>query len=70
MTTCLGLEPEAFAGKLRIMRPRLPDFVSRIELRGLRVGKGSVDLEFRRTAEGAEVDILQTSGQLTVEVGG
>jgi len=52
------------------VRPRMPGFVDHIELRGLRVGKGSADLEFRRTNSGAEVDILQTSGQLTVEVGG
>ncbi|MDX8510790.1 amylo-alpha-1,6-glucosidase [Mesorhizobium captivum] len=70
VTTCLGLEPDAFAGKLRIVRPRLPDFVNRIALRGLRVGEASADLEFRRTADGAEVNIQQTSGQLSVEVGG
>ncbi|WP_176479227.1 hypothetical protein [Mesorhizobium sp. WSM3860] len=52
------------------MRPRLPDFVDRIELRGLRVGEASADLEFTRTADGAEVNIQKTSGQLSVEVGG
>lgn len=70
VTTCLGLEPDAFAGKLRIVRPRLPDLVNRIALRGLRVGEASADLEFWRTADGAEVDIQKTSGQLSVEVGG
>ncbi|CDX57287.1 putative Amylo-alpha-1,6-glucosidase [Mesorhizobium plurifarium] len=69
LTVCLGLEPDGFANKLRIVRPRMPGFVNRIALRGLRVGKGSADLEFRRTDDGAEVDVLQTSGQLTVEVG-
>ena len=70
LTVCLGLQPDGFANKLRVVRPRMPGFVDHIELRGLRVGKGSADLEFRRTNSGAEVDILQTSGQLTVEVGG
>ncbi|MDG4882527.1 glycogen debranching N-terminal domain-containing protein [Mesorhizobium sp. WSM4884] len=70
VTTCLGLEPDAFAGKLRIVRPRLPDFVNRIALRGLRVGEASTDLEFWRAADGAEVNIQRTSGQLSVEVGG
>ncbi|MDX8528860.1 glycogen debranching N-terminal domain-containing protein [Mesorhizobium sp. MSK_1335] len=70
LTVCLGLEPDAFANELRIVRPRLPGFVNRIELRGLRVGKGSADLEFRRTNDAAEVNVLRTSGQLTVEVGG
>lgn len=68
VTTCLGLEPDAFAGKLLIVRPRLPDFVNRIQLRGLRVGDGCADLEFRRTPEGAEVTVHKTSGQLTVEI--
>ncbi|WP_296739625.1 glycogen debranching N-terminal domain-containing protein [Mesorhizobium sp.] len=69
LTTCLGLEPDGFADKLRIVRPGLPDFVNRITLRGLRVGTGSADLQFRRTSGGAEVDILRTSGQLAVEIG-
>lgn len=68
VTTCLGLEPDAFAGRLLIVRPRLPDFVNRIQLRKLRVGDGCADLEFRRTADGAEVNIQKTSGQLSVEV--
>ncbi|WP_224597838.1 glycogen debranching N-terminal domain-containing protein [Mesorhizobium sp. ES1-3] len=70
VTTCLGLEPDAFAGKLRVVRPRLPDFAKHIALHGLRVGDGSADLEFRRTADGAEVTILRTNGQLSVEVEG
>ncbi|TIV99321.1 MAG: hypothetical protein E5V85_08180 [Mesorhizobium sp.] len=70
ITTCLGLEPDAFAGKLRIVRPRLPDLVNRIALRRLRVGEASADLEFWRTADGAEVNIQKMSGQLSVEVGG
>lgn len=68
LTTCLGLEPDAFAERLRIVRPRLPDFVDRVELRDLRVGQGTADLEFRRTANGATVDILGTTGQLDVEI--
>ena len=70
LTVCLGLEPDAFVGKLRIVRPRLPDFVNRVALRGLRVGKASADLEFRRTEGGAEVNILDMSGQLAVEIAG
>ncbi|MCA1491488.1 amylo-alpha-1,6-glucosidase [Ensifer sp. NBAIM29] len=68
LTTCLGLEPDAFAQRLRIVRPRLPDFVDRIELRDLHVGQGTADLEFRRTANGAAVDVLRTTAQLDVDV--
>lgn len=69
LATNLGLEPDAFAKRLRITRPRLPAFVNRIQLLGLRVGQGCVDLEFRRTTGAAEVDILRTDGQVVVEVG-
>lgn len=68
LTTCLGLEPDAFTQRLRIVRPRLPDFVDRIELRDLHVGQGTADLEFRRTANGAAVDVLRTTAQLDVDV--
>ncbi|MBZ9798539.1 glycogen debranching N-terminal domain-containing protein [Mesorhizobium sp. ES1-4] len=68
VTTCLGLEPDAFSRRLRIVRPRLPDFVNRIELRGLRVGGESVDLEFTRAADTVTAKVLQASGHLAVEV--
>ncbi|MBZ9673653.1 glycogen debranching N-terminal domain-containing protein [Mesorhizobium sp. ES1-3] len=68
LTTCLGLEPDAFFGNLRIVRPRLPHFANHIELRGVRVGGGSVDLEFERTAGGAKVNILKATGQVSVKV--
>lgn len=56
VTTCLGLEPDAFTGKLRIERPGLPDFVDRIAL-------------FRRTSDGIAVDVVRTTGRLSVDVG-
>ena len=37
LQSLLGLEPEAFEHRLRIVRPTLPTFVNMIELRGPRV---------------------------------
>ena len=37
--TLLGLVPDAFEKRLRIVRPTLPDFVHDLELRDLRVGR-------------------------------
>ncbi len=68
LTTCLGLEPDAFNNRLQIVRPRLPQFVDRIALCGLRIGRGTADLEFRRTGNGATVDVLRTTAKLEVEI--
>jgi glycogen debranching enzyme len=53
LETCLGLEPEAFERRLRIVRPVLPDFVRVIEIQRLRVGAASVSLRFERGSDGA-----------------
>lgn len=63
----LGLEPEAFEQRLRIVRPVLPHFLQFIEVRRLRVGDARVDLRFERTPRGTvAVDVLRVIGQLQV----
>lgn len=66
--TALGLEPDAFQKTLRIVRPRLPHFVDRIVLDGLRVGDARVGLRFERVFEGVDVQVLRVDGDLEVEV--
>ncbi len=52
------------------MRPVLPRFVDRLELRGLRVGNGAADLRFRRAKPGrVEMTVLRTEGGLEVRRG-
>jgi glycogen debranching enzyme len=46
----LGLTPNCMERRLCILRPSLPRQVSRLELRGLRIGDASVDLLFERVA--------------------
>jgi glycogen debranching enzyme len=67
--TFLGLVPDAFNQRLKIVRPSLPDFINEAELRHLRVGQASVDLRFeRRRDRSLEVHVGQVRGDLKVEV--
>jgi glycogen debranching enzyme len=67
--TLLGLVPDAFDRRLRIVRPTLPDFVHELELRNLRVGEARADLRFERTEDArVAVDVLSIEGDLEVLV--
>jgi glycogen debranching enzyme len=68
LATVLGLVPEAFEERLRIVRPILPDQISRLELHNLQVGQARVDLRFRRVQDRTEVDVLRREGTLDVRV--
>jgi glycogen debranching enzyme len=62
MTTLLGLEADAPAGRLRV-RPALPAWLPEVSVRNLTVGQASVDLRVRRHGDGAhEVDVEDTRG--------
>jgi glycogen debranching enzyme len=67
--TLLGLQPHAFEKTLRIVRPVLPDFVTRIQLHGLTVGQSQVDLAFERTSHGKfATEVMRVDGDLDVVV--
>ena len=66
--TLLGLTPEAFERRLRIVHPILPDFLDRLQLRRLRVGTATVDLEFQRDQRNVRVDVLRSNGSLEIVV--
>jgi glycogen debranching enzyme len=67
--TSLGLMPEAFEHRLRIIRPILPEFIDELEVHRLRVRDAQVDLRFERTRDGSvKVNILKLKGQLDVVV--
>ena len=48
----LGLNADGLNGRLRIVRPSLPRWVNRVEVRGLEVAGSTVDLLFERAALG------------------
>lgn len=64
----LGLEPDGFARRLRVVRPSLPDFVDWLELRDLRVGSGRVDLRFRRMPDATAVERIGSDGDVDLVV--
>jgi glycogen debranching enzyme len=68
LTTVLGLEPDGFEYRLRIVRPKLPKGVNRIEVHGLKVGKGRTDLLFEREGEQIAVRVLKITEGLRIIV--
>jgi glycogen debranching enzyme len=66
LTTLLGLVPEAFENRLRIVRPIFPDFINQVEVHRLRVGAARVDLKFERICDNIEVKVLKLDGRLDV----
>ena len=67
--TFLGLVPDAFANRLQIVNPHLPDFINLVELRQLHVGKGAVDVRFQRKQDGRlDAEVLHVTGDLSVEI--
>jgi glycogen debranching enzyme len=68
LTTLLGLEPEGYENRLRIVRPVLPEFVNTVEIRGLRIGEARADLRFERAGEGIEVKVMKVDGMLDLRV--
>lgn len=69
LTSLLGLEPQALAGRLAVRAPNLPSWIPDVELRGLRVGRAQVDLRFERTADGpASVQVLRQRGKLEIDI--
>ncbi len=68
LETVLGLVPDAFERRLRIVRPMLPDFINYIELRRLKIGTATVDLRFDREAHRTSVKVLSRDGAIDVVV--
>jgi glycogen debranching enzyme len=68
LTTLLGLEPDAFENRLRIVRPILPNQVNHVDVRNLSVGEASIDLVFERTGSDVTMRIEKMHGDLEVMV--
>jgi glycogen debranching enzyme len=68
LTTLLGLEPDAFRKRVRIVRPLLPKGLDRLNIKGLQVNRASVDLSFERAKTGVHVGVTHLNGELEVEV--
>ena len=65
----LGLEPDAFAGRLVIRNPRLPPGIARLDLLGMRVGTAHVDLRFVTVDHHTHAEVLDIrDGPMRVEI--
>ena len=64
----LGLVPDALERRLRVRRPSLPRWLSRVEVRGLRIAGSTVDLLFERTGAGGQVALVDAHIEGDVEV--
>lgn len=63
---CLGLRIEGVRNRVVFERPCLPEGIPQLSIRGLRVGKASVDLFFERQAENVRVQVLEKQGEVDV----
>jgi hypothetical protein len=69
LTALLGLKPDAAKGELRIVNPRLPEFLTFLEVRDLCVGKSWLDLDFLRQGDRTSCRIVGRRGaELSVNI--
>ncbi len=69
LTTLLGLNADAFNGRLRIVQPILPNGIDELNLRRVKVADASLDLHFRRDRDGSlHVRTSGETGKIKVEV--
>jgi glycogen debranching enzyme len=64
----LGLTIEAVPGRLLFNHPALPDWLGEINVRGLRVGNGQVDLDIHRHERDVEINVVNRRGDVQVIV--
>ncbi|MCW2983452.1 MAG: sle [Conexibacter sp.] len=64
----LGLKPDGLQRRLRVRRPSLPRWVNRVDVEGLAIGNGRVDLRFERTGGGDSVALTDARIEGDVDV--
>src|SRR4051794_18286254 len=68
LETMLGLRPNAAAHELELARPELPDWLSKVTMKNLRVGDEDVDLLFHRWRGGTSAEVIHKSPDLAVTI--
>ncbi len=69
VTSLLGLEPAGFEKRLRVVRPVLPKGTTKLQLRRIKIGQGTIDLNFRRSKDSVEVKVLGSTGNVVLHLG-
>lgn len=67
LSAVLGFEPDAAFGRLTLRRPTLPDWLTKLEMRGLRVGGHNGRLRFDRSG-GETAVILSQHSEIDIHV--
>ena len=62
----LGISAHAPQNRLTVDRPRLPDWLGAVEIRGIRVGNSKVSLAFRQTGPSTGFSLLEQQGNVRV----
>jgi glycogen debranching enzyme len=68
LTTMLGLEADALAGRLTLVSPQLPPWLRDVEIYDLRVGSSSLDVAIGRGRDGAAVELIGRRGDVELIV--
>jgi glycogen debranching enzyme len=66
--TMLGLRPHAHRRELELLRPELPEWLSKVTITNLRVGEDTVDLLFHRWRGGTSAEVLRKAPDLDVTI--
>lgn len=66
LQSCLGASVNARDSKICLYHPALPEAVQRVQIRNLKVGNASLDLDFERHAHTVGVDLSRRSGEIEV----
>ncbi len=64
----LGFCPDGPGNRLYIVRPVMPEWLENVQVEGLRVGRGEVDLYYERRGGRTRVHVLDIRGDLKVEM--
>jgi len=62
----LGISAHAPNNRLTVDRPRLPDWLGAVEIRGIRVGNSNVSIAFRQTGPSTGFSLLEQQGEVRV----
>ncbi|HKF85474.1 MAG TPA: amylo-alpha-1,6-glucosidase, partial [Candidatus Limnocylindrales bacterium] len=68
LETMLGLRPHAVAGELELVRPELPDWLTKVTITNLRLGDADVDLLVHRWRGGTSAEVIRKSQDLSVTI--
>jgi glycogen debranching enzyme len=66
--TMLGLRADASARRLELIRPTLPDWLTKVTISGLPVGGDSVDILFHRWRGRTSAELLGRRGSIDVVI--